>query len=160
MKPELAKSVWQTVGLGIIAGMRTIPAPVFVNEILKRRSPGRLNQPLKLIRSDNIGLISKLLAAGELIVDKLPSTPSRANPAGLAARCLSGALAGACIFNANGKNSICGAFLGCLTAGMATFLSHALRKKIVSKTRIDDPWIGAMEDALVMASGLVLVNNS
>jgi len=94
------------------------------------------------------------------MVDKLPATPKRTNAVGLAARCLSGALAGACIFKANGGSGTKGTLLGCLISGIATFGSYTLPKKIVSKTRIDDPWIGALEDALVTAGGWVLVNYS
>jgi len=65
MKSNIAMPVWQTIGLGIIAGMRTSSAPVIVNEILKRHPARQLsNAPLKFIRSANFGLLAKMMAAG------------------------------------------------------------------------------------------------
>jgi hypothetical protein len=46
--------------------------------------------------------ILTLLAIGELIVDQLPSTPSRTEPLGFGARIVSGALSGAAVGTAGG----------------------------------------------------------
>jgi uncharacterized membrane protein len=99
----------------------------------------------------------KLLALGEAVGDKLPKTPNRIAAGGLVGRCLAGSLAGASIYKARGNNALVGALLGSAVALGSTFGSYYLRRFVVSKTDIFDPYIGAMEDALVAAAGTVLI---
>jgi uncharacterized membrane protein len=158
MKLKISKPVWQVLGLGVIAGMRTSSAPLVVNQILAGHpSKAITNSPLKFIQSDTFGLISKLMALGELVADKLPSTGDRINSVGVIGRGISGALAGACIFKATGNSAYSGAAIGLITAAGATFASWWLRKIAGKKAQIDDKWIGAIEDLLVAGTGLAII---
>ena len=157
MKFKIAHPFWQVLGMGVLAGMRSSSAPVITSHILSHHHSKSLEKsPLRFMQSSNVATALKVMALSELVMDKLPSTPNRIKPPVLAARCLSGALAGASIFKATGNNAITGALLGGAAAFASTFGSFYLRKGTVSKTKLYDPVIGAIEDALVIGAGVGL----
>jgi uncharacterized membrane protein len=88
-------------------------------------------------------------AAGELIADKLPQTPSRTSPPALAGRLATGAFVG---WNAAGVG---GAALGAVAAGGAAVAGQRLRGALVARSGWPDPAIAVAEDGL--AAGLALV---
>lgn len=145
------------ISLGALAGMRTLSAPVITTHILSSSPSKKLEQStLRFMQSTTVAAVLKVLAVTELIADKLPSTPNRTEPAGVAGRCLSGALAGASIYKAAGGKTLTGALIGGTAAIAATYGSYYLRKSIVKANHIADPLIGAAEDALVIGAGISL----
>jgi len=155
---KISKPFWQVLGLGVLAGMRTTSAPIVASQVLSRHPSKHLAaSPLRFMQSRNVALGMKLLALGEAVGDKLPKTPNRIAAGGLVGRCLAGSLAGASIYKATGNNALVGAFLGATVALDSTFGSYYLRRFVVTKTDIFDPYIGAVEDALVAAAGTVLI---
>lgn len=149
---------WQTVGLGTLAGMRTMSAPAIASHILSHHHAKNLEgTPLNLMQSEKVALALKILAVTEFLGDKLPSAPNRISPTALTGRFLSGALAGASIYKASGNKAITGALIGGATAAASTFISFFIRKNTVKRTTIIDPVIGMIEDALVTASGAGLI---
>ncbi|MDB5005905.1 MAG: putative rane protein [Mucilaginibacter sp.] len=157
MQLEISKPFWQVVGLGVLAGMRTTSAPAIASHILSHHNSGHLaKSSLDFMQSDNIAIAMKVFAVGELIADKLPFTPNRIKPVSVITRCVSGSLAGASIYKAVGKNALQGAALGTVAALGSTFGSYFLRKSTVNKLKIFDPFIGAIEDALVIGAGVGL----
>ena len=161
MKTKSTGYFWQTISLGILAGMRTFAAPVIASHILSQHPVKTLSgSPLKFMQSGKVATGFKIAAVGELVGDKLPFTPNRTETGGVVGRCLSGGLAGATIYKANKKNVIIGAIIGSTAAFASTFGCYFLRKEIVKSTRIDDPWIGAIEDAMVIGSAIILVKSA
>jgi uncharacterized membrane protein len=157
MKLKISHPFWQVLGIGALAGMRTSSAPVITSHILSHhRSRNLEHSPLSFMQSRTVANTLKVIAISELVVDKLPSTPNRIKPAGVAFRCLAGALAGASINKAAGGNVVAGALLGATSAFASTYLSYILRKTTVKNTGIIDPIIGAVEDALVIGAGVGL----
>ena len=155
---KISKSFWQVFGLGLLAGMRATSAPVITSHILSKHPSKQLpKSPLSFMQSGNVALGMKILAAGELVGDKLPKTPNRTCTTGVIGRCLSGSLAGATIYKASGNNALTGALLGSIVALGSTFGSYYLRKLTVDKTQVSDPYIGAIEDALVIGAGTGLI---
>jgi len=155
---KTAKPFWQVLGLGILAGMRTTSAPVVASQILSRHPSKYLaGSPLRFMQSGNVALGMKVLALGEAVGDKLPKTPNRIAAGGLVGRCLAGSLAGASIYKATGNNALVGALLGSAVALGSTFVSYYLRRFVVAKTDIFDPYIGAIEDVLVAGAGAGLI---
>ncbi len=153
--------IWQVVGLGVVAGMRSASAPAIASHILNRhRSKKLADSHLGFVQSDTVAAISKVFAVGELIGDKLPYAPDRIAPAGLIFRCISGGLSGAAVSKAKGNNAILGAAIGSAAALASTFGSYFLRKTIVKKTEISDPVIGGCEDALVIVAGLAIIKTA
>ncbi|MDP9049092.1 MAG: hypothetical protein M3N14_13235, partial [Bacteroidota bacterium] len=95
----------------------------------------------------------KILAGGELVIDKLPFMPNRIEPASLTARCLSGALAGASIYKSVDRNVAVGALVGTSAAVISSFASFYLRKVIRNKANVPDAAIAVVEDSLVLTMG-------
>ena len=158
MKVKTLNPVWQVLGLGVLAGMRAASAPAITSHILSNHQSGKLSRsPLSFMQSGTTAVITKGFAAIELIGDKLPGTPNRIKSSALIARCLSGALAGASIYKANDYNTFTGALFGSAAAFASTFGSFYLRKSTVRRTKIFDPIIGAIEDALVIGAGIALI---
>jgi uncharacterized membrane protein len=161
MKLKISKPIWQAVGLGVLAGMRTTSAPAIASHILSHHHSRLLSKsPLKFMQNDKVAIALKVLAVGELVGDKMPNAPNRIKPAGLIFRCIAGSLAGASIFEASGNNAFAGAVVGSVTAFGATFGSFFLRKNIVLKLSLFDPVIGAIEDALVVGAGIGLTTSA
>ena len=154
MKFKISKPLWQAVGLGAIAGLRSMSAPALTSHILSHhyKSKGLAHSPLKFMQSNKTAMAFKLLAVSEFVGDKLPNTPNRIALPGLAGRFLSGALAGASVYKASGGKSYIGAMLGGSSAMLSTFGSFYLRKATVKGTKILDPIIGGIEDALVLGA--------
>jgi uncharacterized membrane protein len=121
--------------LGSVTGARTFLAPA----ALALR--GRLG------KAAQVGL--PVLAAGELVGDKLPMTPPRSQGPGLVGRVVSGALSGR--VSAGGR----GARVGAAFALAATYPSQALRGQIVRRTSIPDIAFAVSED--IVGVGLVAV---
>ena len=154
---KLSKPFWQVLSLGTLAGMRTTSAPVITSHILSHHQSKNLaHSPLKFMQSKAVANALKVLALGEIAGDKLPSAPNRIKPAAISARVLSGTFAGAVIYKAVGGNVILGALLGGTAAFASTFGTFYLRKHLVKSSHIIDPVLGAIEDALVIGSGVGL----
>lgn len=141
------------IGLGAIAGMRSMSAPAFVANALGRRDapagasgPGLLGRPA-------VGAVLKLFAAGELVGDKLPFVPSRLDPGPLAGRMASGAVVGATIARLGNSSAGAGALLGAASAVAGAFTAFHARRALGEKTGLPDPLVALGEDALVLAAG-------
>jgi uncharacterized membrane protein len=96
-----------------------------------------------------------LIAIGELIADKLPSTPSRKEPVGFGARLVSGAVSGAVVAAGSGS------MIGGLSAGVAgavvgTLAGHALRSRLARTLGRDRP-AALIEDAVAYAGAALVV---
>ena len=154
---EIKHPLWQVIGIGTLAGMRTSSAPAIASQILSHHHSKRLERsPLNFMQSKAVANVLTILSVGEVVVDKLPATPNRTKPAGLIFRGLSGALAGASIYKASGNNVLAGTLIGAVSAVASTYISFLLRKSIVKNTSVIDPIIGALEDALVIGAGVGL----
>jgi uncharacterized membrane protein len=159
MKLKISDPFWQVVGLGALAGMRSASAPVIASHILSHHQSKKLDEsPLRFMQSKNVALALKVLAIGEIIGDKLPSTPNRIKRTSVGFRMLSGALAGASVYKSTGGKAAMGAVVGAAAAFASTYGSYFLRRDAVKASNIMDPFVGAIEDALVIGSGIELVN--
>jgi uncharacterized membrane protein len=157
MESRRSKSIVQTLSIGIIAGMRSASAPAIACYMLsKNKSDELTNSPLKFMKSESLANVLKVLAIGELIVDKLPSTPPRIKPAGVLARVISGSLSAAAISKAKGSSAIAAAILGSTAAFASTFFFYFLRKRTGEKLKIYDQILGTLEDVLVIGIGVEL----
>jgi uncharacterized membrane protein len=158
MKLKISNPFWQVLSLGALAGMRSASAPAITSHILNsHRSRILSKSPLSFMQSKNVSNVLKVIAAGEVIADKLPFAPDRIKPFSLFARCLAGSLAGASIYKAYNGSLITGALLGSVGAITSAFGSFYLRKSIVKHANLIDPVIGAIEDTLVFGAGASLI---
>lgn len=142
--------------LGITAGMRS-QLPLALLALASRR--GLLNvgpePPWTWLRLPKVGIATGLLAAGEIMNDKLPITPSRLEPAPLGGRLTFGALAGAACSPAERGSRLQGALLGAAGAGMGAYGGYRLRAALGKDTGLPDPVWGAVEDGVALGIGFL-----
>jgi uncharacterized membrane protein len=96
------------------------------------------------------------LAIGELVADKLPSTPSRRAPAPFAARIVSGALCGAALATSPAGAMIGGALAGGVGAIIGTLAGYAFRARLAKSFGRDLP-AALIEDAAAVAIVVLIV---
>ena len=100
--------------------------------------------------------IAAALALGELVTDKLPSTPSRKTLVPFAARTLSGALCGAAIAAPAGAMLI-GLVLGAVGAVIGTVGGAAMRARLAQAFGKDLP-AALVEDAIAIGGAILIVS--
>ena len=148
----------QAACLGVIAGMRSMGAPALVSDRLARTPSGAPEgSPLRWLGTAKTAQVFKILAAGEIVGDKLPRTPARTAPGPLSARLLSGALSGAALCAAGGKPPSAGAAVGALGALAGTFAFYHLRRRLGQATGLPDPIVAVAEDALAYGGGWLVL---
>lgn len=158
MKKRQEKVLIQMIGLGVIAGMRTTFAPAIASHFLSKKHNAALSKSkLGFMQSPVTAIVTKVMSAGEIIVDKLPDTPNRIVAPQVMARTASGAFAGAVISAVNDDNTAKGILIGGATALAATFGTYYLRKYISENTFIKEPATGAVEDAIAIGCGALLM---
>src|SRR4051812_17621689 len=108
-----------TVLIGAVAGLRTMTAPAAGSWAAWSGRPDLRDSWLAFLAHPISQWVLPLLAAGELVADKLPTTPSRKVPPSFAARIVSGALVGAA-FGQAGLGTFAGAALGVIGAVVGT----------------------------------------
>ena len=112
----------------------------------------------KTIAKRKLAKIVKMLAAGELVADQLPSTPSRTKPPGLIARILLGGLSGAGVAAAGMQPMALGAFLGIAGGLVGTYGGYQARTRLVRALKVPDFVIAFLEDAAAIGGGLFIVS--
>jgi uncharacterized membrane protein len=144
--------------IGVIAGLRTMTAPAVVAWAANRHWLNLHDSPLAFMGSNAAVAVFTVLALGELIIDKLPSTPNRTKLLGLIGRSVLGGLCGAAV-GASGAQSIAlGAVLGVAGAIGGAFAGYEIRNRLVRALKVPDFVIALLEDAVAIAGGLVIVS--
>lgn len=141
--------------LGVVAGLRTMLAPAAVSWAARL---GRLDLAgtwLAFLGHSWTPWILTLLAAGELVADQLPSTPSRTVPVQFGARLASGALAGAAIGAAAGETAG-GLLAGVAGALLGTLGGRAFRARLAAAFGRDRP-AALLEDAVAVGAAFLIV---
>lgn len=95
-----------------------------------------------------------VLALGELVVDKLPQTPSRVGPFPLTARLVLGAFCGAVAADSLNGPGLEGVILGLIGAAIGAIVGFMLRREITAKTGWPDWIIALAEDAIAIAMAI------
>jgi uncharacterized membrane protein len=111
--------------------------------------------PLEWLGSGNCMRTSALLAVGELITDKLPSTPGRLNAPSLIVRAASGAICGyaVCGKERSRHDKWASAVVGASAALAASLIGYAFRKH----TKLP-PMVAALaEDAIALGAGNAVI---
>jgi len=131
--------------LGFVAGLRSMmPAALLV-----RTS----EQPSPALQG-----LTDFLAAGELIGDKLPMTPSRLSSGPLIGRIVFGAVAGALVSRRFNQALLDGAICGALGAVAGSIVGYAYRTLVSQGLNLPD-FVGAIvEDGTAITIGLNAVS--
>jgi uncharacterized membrane protein len=146
----------RAVGLGFVGGLRTM-TPVALLSLL--RSRGENASPSNLIgylNSPVARIITGLLAVGELVGDKLPTTPSRLAPGPLGGRIVSGALIGWVLCQQARQSPVLGALLGAVGAASGSVAGYYARSWLDKVTQWPDPIFGGVEDLVALGLGYLV----
>jgi uncharacterized membrane protein len=147
--------------MGLIAGLRSMSAPALFSAAASRKHNGALTRtPFDTLTSPRTAAVLGALAVGEMVVDKLPKTPSRTIPPSVIFRALSGALVGAAYCEEQRKPLATGALLGALGAVAATYGAYYLRQAADHKTGLPDPVVAFIEDAITVGAGLGVMRSA
>lgn len=137
----------KAVSLGAVAGLRAMLAPAMLSGAVAK---DRRKTDDNLLVANKIPVVLGLLAVGELIGDKLPTTPNRTAFFGLSARIISGAIVGGFIGAKYKKSITAGAVLGAASAIAAAYAGENVRREAGKLTDIPDGLLGAVEDAIAI----------
>ena len=151
-------AVCLTLGIGIVAGLRTMTAPAVVAWAAHLGWIDLSGTHLKFMGSVVVVVLFTLAALGEYVVDTLPGTPARTSGPALTARIFMGLIAGACIGIAGGAAGWVGAAFGSLGAVAGAFGGYEARKKLVKTLNVRDLLVAIPEDLFAIALGLLIVS--
>jgi uncharacterized membrane protein len=145
------------VGIGIVAGLRSLTAPAVVAWAAYFGRLNLHNSPLAFMASTAAVITFSLLAIGELVADKLPNTPKRTALAPLLARVITGGLCGATLCAAEEKSLIAGAILGATGGVIGAFLGYQIRRRLVNGLHIKDFFVAICEDLVAIGLAFLFV---
>jgi uncharacterized membrane protein len=140
--------------IGFVSGLRSMTAPAVLSAAGSAGWFGFGTSRLKWLRSSKTALAFGALALGELVIDKLPSTPARTKAGPLIARAASGALCGAAVCAIENEDLVAGAALGAAGAVAGTYAGYYLRKHAVERHGIPALAAALTEDAIAISGGL------
>ncbi len=146
------------LGIGIVAGLRSLTAPAVVACAAHIGWMNLHNSSLAFMGSLWAVAIFTVLALVEFVADQLPSTPARTAAVGLSARVVTGALTGACLAVAGGASTWLGALAGAAGGIAGAFGGYQARVGLVRALRVPDIAIAIPEDLIAIGLGLFLVS--
>jgi uncharacterized membrane protein len=144
--------------IGVIAGLRTMTAPAVVAWAINRHWLSLHNSLFALMGSTAAVAVFTVLALGELVIDKFPSTPNRTALPGLIGRSVLGGLSGASIAASGAQPIALGAVLGVAGGIAGSFAGYNVRTRLVRAFKVPDFVIALLEDAVAIAGGLLIVS--
>ena len=142
--------------LGVVSGLRTMLAPAAASWAARLGLLSVAGTPLAFMGFHYTPIILTVLAIGELITDKLPTTPSRKIPVQFGARIVSGALVGATVGAAYQMLTF-GLLAGVIGAIAGTLGGAALRGKLATVLGKDLP-AALIEDVTAILIALFTVS--
>jgi uncharacterized membrane protein len=89
-----------------------------------------------------------IACAGELVADKLPTTPSRLSPRGLASRLIAASLAAAVLARGEARSPVPAVVIASAAALAAAKIGHDTRREL--DRRFPDPVVALTEDGLAI----------
>lgn len=146
--------------LGAATGLRS---QLGIAAVLSRRDLSHLPPPWSLLATRGARVASQLAAGGELIVDKLPTTPPRTKPGPLVGRIVTGAFAGILldVSRCGGFRAATGVPAGIVAgsaAAAASVIGQAGRDQL--SQRVPAPLTAAVEDALAISLALLALRTA
>jgi uncharacterized membrane protein len=142
--------------IGLVAGARSITPLAAVSEAARRGALPVNNGAPRHLGNPLVAAGTKVLAAGELLGDKMETAPDRIVPAGIAARLVTGAIAGAAL--APRRQAALGALLGAGGAVAAAYVTFGLRMRAMQ--RFGQKPTGMVEDAVTLAAAQMVVTGA
>ncbi len=154
----MTRSLGTAAGLGAVTGMRTMQGLAWVSRALAGRRPARGAGHLeRLLSHDSVAGALALAAAGELAIDKHPSTPDRIHPITLLGRAAAGAAVGSVA--AGRDRQLLGALTGAGCAVAGAYAGWFLRREAGRIDLLPDTAVALAEDALAVSLARRLVKS-
>jgi len=144
--------------IGVVGGLRSVTGPAVVAWATNRHWLTLHDSLLAFMGSTAAVAVWTVLALGELVADKLPSTPSRTRSPGLIARGVLGGLSGACVAVAGAQSAALGAVLGAAGGIAGAFAGYEVRARLVRVLKVPDFVIAVLEDAVAIGGGFLIVS--
>ena len=143
--------------MGVLNGLRSFTPPA-ITAWAAYLGWLKLQGSLALIASVPALTVFTLLAAGELVADKMTWIPNRTSIPGLLARIIMGKLTGACVAAAGGQSIWLGAVCGLVGALAGTFAGFHARTRSVKALGKPDFYVALAEDLICVAGALLVVS--
>jgi len=128
------------LAIGAVAGSRSLAAPAAT----------------LVGRGSSLARAAGVLAAGELVADKLPMTPSRLSPPALGLRALSGAWSGGSVASARSGSRVVGMACGLGGALLGSWLGYTTRATLVKKRGLPDFAVALGEDFIALGAAYLV----
>jgi len=141
--------------IGVIAGLRSMTAPAAVSWAARLGWIHLNTSWLAFFGYSWTPWILGIAALGELVADKLPSTPSRKAPPSFAFRIVSGSISGAAIGIAHGS-VVTGLLGGAIGAVIGTLGGAAARSALAKMFGRDLP-AALLEDAVAIVGAILIL---
>ncbi len=142
--------------IGVVAGLRSMTAPAAVSWAARLGWLHLERTPVAFLGYAATPYILTALAIGELIADKLPSTPSRKAPMGFLGRVITAALCGAAL-GATDQALIGGLLIAVLGALAGTWGGYEGRTRLVRATGGNDLPVALLEDVIAIGAAISIV---
>lgn len=143
--------------IGFFNGLRSF-TPAAATAWAARLGWLKLGAGLTWLGTTPAAVILTILAAAEIVNDKLPKTPPRTAPLGLVARIVMGGFVGACIGTASGQGIAVGAIVAILGALAGTFGGYQARMRLVKALGSPDFVVAVIEDLIAIGGSVWVVS--
>lgn len=145
------------VGIGIVAGLRSLTAPAAVSWAARLGWLDLQGSSLAFMGSTATVVIFSPLAIAEYVADLLPTTPRRTAPGPLVARIVMGGLSGASLCASAGRSLALGAALGALGGVIGAYAGYEARTRLVKALNVQDRVVALSEDVVAVVLAWLLV---
>ena len=144
--------------LGVVAGLRALTAPTVVSWAVRLGWLDLRHTWLAFLGYAVTPYVLTAFAIFELVMDKLPKTPSRKTPPAFVSRLIIGAFSGTTLCIAAQQSPTAGALFGGLGAAAGTLGGYEMRTRLVKALGVPDFVIALLEDALAVGCGFFVVS--
>jgi len=156
----MTQTYLKAFGLGVVIGMRALVSPALLSRKLAGTTLAQQPEtPLHYVTRPAVVTALEVLAATELLTDKLPGIPDRTIPFQFGGRIVSGATCGGFLSQVEDAQIPVGAAAGVLGAVVSTLAFFHLRQWLTHSQGWPDPVVALAEDALCVGTGWAIVNN-
>jgi uncharacterized membrane protein len=153
---EQERDVIHSLLIGMAGGMRSMTPLAAVALAAHNRQLPRDNGAPEILSHTLPAMGAVALAVGEIFGDKMKSAPDRIIAPGMAARLVTGAIAGAAL--APREDRMLGATLGAVGACVAAYLTFEARMRAMQHA--GQTSTGLVEDAITLAATALIVKSA